>query len=113
MVNATLRCSRCPRMQHFEAPVVASRIASLIRGTEPRAAYQGRVMCFLEIGGGKATALRFDYEHPPTPPQPNRFWHAAKWIFNRVYWVTVPQGRIPEPHSKRGANHEHDDGADA
>ena len=29
-------------------------------------------MCFLETGGGKATALRFDYEHPPVPPQPNR-----------------------------------------
>jgi len=108
-----LPISKSGSTAHFEAPVVASRIASLIRGTEPRAAYQGRVMCFLETGGGKATALRFDYEHPPTPPQPNRFWHAAKWIFNRIYWVTVPQGRIPEPHSKRGANHEHDDGADA
>jgi hypothetical protein len=23
-------------------------------------------------------------------------WHAAKWLFNRLYWQTVPQGRIPE-----------------
>ena len=28
-------------------------------------------MCFLETGNGKATVLRFDYEHPPAPPQPN------------------------------------------
>jgi sulfide:quinone oxidoreductase len=95
-----LPISKSGSTAHFEAPVVASRIASLIRGTAPRAAYRGRVMCFLETGGGKATALRFDYEHPPVPPQPNRFWHAAKWLFNRIYWVTVPQGRIPELPSK-------------
>ncbi len=32
--------------------------------------------------------------HPPVPPSPSRMWHWAKWIFNRAYWVTVPQGRI-------------------
>lgn len=81
---------------HFQAPVVASRIASRIRGTAPEAVYGGRVMCFLETGRRKATALRFDYTHPPTPPKPSRRWHAAKWLFNRLYWHTVPQGRIPE-----------------
>jgi sulfide:quinone oxidoreductase len=95
-----LPISKSGSTAHFEAPVVASRIASLIKGTAPKAAYRGRVMCFLETGGGKATALRFDYEHPPVPPQPNRFWHMAKWMFNRLYWVTVPQGRIPELPSK-------------
>ena len=59
-------------------------------------------MCFLETGNGRTTALRFDYEHPPVPPRPSRFWHAAKWMFNRLYWVTVPQGRIPELPSRRG-----------
>jgi len=97
-----LPISKSGSTAHFEAPVVASRIASLIRGTAPKARYGGRVMCFLETGGRKATALRFDYEHPPVPPQPNRFWHAAKWMFNRLYWVTVPQGRIPELPSWRG-----------
>ena len=48
---------------------------------------------------------RFDYEHPPTPPKPSTVWHAAKWMFNRVYWETVPQGRIPEaPRRRRGGN---------
>jgi sulfide:quinone oxidoreductase len=91
-----LPISKSGSTAHFEAPVVASRIASLVRGTAPKANYGGRVMCFLEVGGRKATALRFDYEHPPVPPKPSRFWHAAKWMFNRLYWVTVPQGRIPE-----------------
>jgi sulfide:quinone oxidoreductase len=91
-----LPISKSGSTAHFEAPVVASRIASLVRGTAPRLNYGGRVMCFLETGDGRATALRFDYEHPPTPPQPSRAWHVAKWAFNRLYWNTVPQGRIPE-----------------
>jgi sulfide:quinone oxidoreductase len=91
-----LPISKSGSTAHFEAPVVASRIASLVRGTAPRENYGGRVMCFLETGDGRATALRFDYEHPPTPPQPSRAWHLAKWTFNRLYWQTVPQGRIPE-----------------
>jgi sulfide:quinone oxidoreductase len=91
-----LPISKSGSTAHFEAPVIASRVASLIRGTVPRAGYGGRVMCFLETGDGRATALRFDYQHPPVPPAPSRAWHAAKWAFNRLYWDTVPQGRIPE-----------------
>ena len=45
--------------------MIASRIASLVHGTAPKENYGGRVMCFLETGNGKATSLRFDYEHPP------------------------------------------------
>ncbi len=89
-----LPISKSGSTAHFEAPVVASRIASFVRGTAPKTAYGGRVMCFLETGGGRATSLRFDYAHPPIPPKPSRLWHWAKWIFNRAYWVTVPQGRV-------------------
>jgi sulfide:quinone oxidoreductase len=101
-----LPISKSGSTAHFEAPVIASRIASLVKGTAPKENYGGRVMCFLETGDGKATSLRFDYEHPPVPPQPNRAWHVAKWLFNRLYWETVPQGRIPEnaPFSKPAKN---------
>ena len=97
-----LPISKSGSTAHFEAPVIASRIASLIHGSAPKENYGGRVMCFLETGNGQATSLRFDYEHPPVPPQPNRAWHMAKWLFNRTYWETVPRGRIPEnaPFSK-------------
>lgn len=98
-----LPISKSGSTAHFEAPVVASRIASLVRGTAARANYGGRVMCFLETGNGRATALRFDYEHPPTPPRPSRAWHLAKWMFNRLYWETVPKGRIPGI-GRRGGN---------
>ena len=97
MGDATnLPISKSGSTAHFEAPVVASRIASLVRGTAPKTNYGGRVMCFLETGNRRATVLRFDYEHPPAPPQPNLLWHSAKWMFNRVYWETVPQGRLPD-----------------
>ena len=91
-----LPISKSGSTAHFEAPVVASRIASLVRGTAPKTNYGGKVMCFLETGDGKSTILRFDYEHPPAPPQPRRVWHAAKWMFNRLYWDVVPAGRVPE-----------------
>ena len=110
-----LPISKSGSTAHFEAPVVASRIASLIRGSAPKTNYGGRVMCFLETGNRKATVLRFDYEHPPTPPQPNLLWHSAKWMFNRMYWETVPQGRIPDlpRHREEGPDDEHADRPDA
>jgi sulfide:quinone oxidoreductase len=96
-----LPISKSGSTAHFEAPVVASRIVWGVAGNDPKPAYTGRVMCFLETGGGKATTLRFDYDHPPMPPQPSRRWHAAKWLFNRLYWTTVPKGRIPERQTER------------
>jgi sulfide:quinone oxidoreductase len=81
---------------HFQSHVVAERISSAVKAVESADGhYNGRVMCFLETGHGKATVLQFDYDHPPTPPQPSRHWHMGKWMFNRMYWVTVPQGRVP------------------
>lgn len=92
-----LPLSKAGSTAHFEAPVVAERIAAQVRGAEPEAkagTYTGRVMCFFEIGGGKATVLQFDYNHPPHPPKPNRFWHLGKIAFNKAYWFTVPKGRV-------------------
>ncbi|HYU56587.1 MAG TPA: FAD/NAD(P)-binding oxidoreductase [Actinomycetota bacterium] len=97
MGDATnLPISKSGSTAHFEAPVIASRMASLIRGTAPKEGYEGRVMCFLETGNRRTTVLRFDYEHPPIPPKPSLHWHVAKWLFNRIYWATVPKGRVPD-----------------
>jgi sulfide:quinone oxidoreductase len=92
-----LPLSKAGSTAHFEAPVVAERIAAAVLGREPKAkeaTYSGRVMCFFEIGDGKGTLLRFDYNHPPHPPKPNRIWHLGKLAFNKAYWLTVPRGRV-------------------
>ena len=92
-----LPLSKAGSTAHFEAPVVAERIVAAVRGIEPtgkHAGYEGRVMCFFEIGDGKGTLLRFDYDHPPKPPKPNQLWHLGKIVFNKTYWHIVPKGRV-------------------
>jgi sulfide:quinone oxidoreductase len=92
-----LPLSKAGSTAHFEAPVVAERVAAAVEGREPvgkHVDYEGKVMCFFEIGDGKGTLLQFDYDHPPRPPKPNKFWHLGKIVFNKTYWHTVPKGRV-------------------
>ena len=70
-----LPLSKAGSTAHFEAPVVAERVAAAVVGRDPAAStasYTGKVMCFFEVGDGKGTLLQFDYEHPPKPPRPNQ-----------------------------------------
>ena len=92
-----LPLSKAGSTAHFEAPVVVERIVAAVQGRAPDAVagnYTGKVMCFFEVGDGKGTLLQFDYDHPPRPPKPGRIWHLGKVVFNRIYWHTVPQGRV-------------------
>ena len=92
-----LPLSKAGSTAHFEAPIVAERIAAAVQGREPQgkhANYTGKVMCFFEVGDGKGTLLQFDYNNPPKPPKPNRFWHLGKIVFNKTYSHTVPRGRV-------------------
>jgi sulfide:quinone oxidoreductase len=92
-----LPLSKAGSTAHFEAPVVAERVAAALLGRQPsarHATYTGKVICFFEVGDGKGTLLSFDYDHPPKPPKPGRLWHLGKIVFNKTYWQTVPRGRI-------------------
>jgi sulfide:quinone oxidoreductase len=91
-----LPLSKAGSTAHFEAPVVVERIVAAVESREPseKGTYTGKVMCFFEVGDGKGTLLQFDYDHPPRPPRPGRLWHLGKVVFNRVYWHTVPRGRV-------------------
>jgi sulfide:quinone oxidoreductase len=92
-----LPLSKAGSTAHFEAPIVVEGVLAAIEGREPagkHASYEGNVMCFFEVGDGKGTLLRFDYEHPPKPPKPNVFWHLGKVVFNKTYFHTVPKGRV-------------------
>ena len=88
--------SKSGSVAHYEATVAAAEIAAAVKDEPaPAHVYDGKVMCFLETGQGKATTIRFDYDHPPVSPAPARRWHWAKALFNKTYWHTVPQGRLP------------------
>jgi sulfide:quinone oxidoreductase len=92
-----LPLSKAGSTAHFEAPIVAERVAAAVLGRKPEgkhANYTGKVMCFFEVGDGKGTLLQFDYEHPPKPPKPGKLWHLGKIVFNKTYWHTVPKGRV-------------------
>jgi sulfide:quinone oxidoreductase len=92
-----LPLSKAGSTAHFEAPIVAERVAAAVLGRKPsgkHALYTGKVMCFFEVGDGKGTILSFDYDHPPKPPKPNQLWHLGKIVFNKTYWQTVPKGRV-------------------
>jgi len=88
--------SKSGSVAHYEASVAAAEIVAAVKGeAAPAHVYDGKVMCFLETGQGQATTIRFDYDHPPVSPAPARRWHWAKALFNKTYWHTVPQGRLP------------------
>ena len=92
-----LPLSKAGSTAHFEAPVVVEQVAAAVTGRAAagkHASYEGNVMCFFEIGDGKGTLLRFDYDHPPVPPRPNQLWHLGKLVFNKTYFHTVPKGRV-------------------
>ncbi len=92
-----LPLSKAGSTAHFEAPVVVEGLVAALEGRTPsgkHASYEGRVMCFFEVGDGKGTLLRFDYDHPPKPPKPNQLWHLGKIVFNKTYFHTVPKGRV-------------------
>ena len=92
-----LPLSKAGSTAHFEAPIVAERVAAAVMGRKPsgkHALYSGKVMCFFEVGDGKGTILSFDYDNPPKPPKPNKLWHLGKIVFNKTYWRTVPKGRV-------------------
>ncbi len=94
--TTSIPISKSGSVAHYEASVAAAEIVAEVRGEPaPAHVYDGKVMCFLETGHGQATTIQFDYDHPPVSPTPARRWHWAKALFNKTYWHTVPQGRLP------------------
>ena len=92
-----LPISKAGSTAHFEAPVIVEQIVASLRGRRPdpvKARYDGKVMCFLEVGGGKAVMLAFDYDRPIRSLRPSRRWHLLRRLFDRAYWSTVPRGRF-------------------
>jgi len=74
---------------HYQAGVVADRIASRVRGHTPTATYDGKVLCFLEAGMDEATFVSFDYDSMPVLRTESKLVHWAKKGYNEAYWLTA------------------------
>jgi len=92
--GTNLPLSKAGSTAHFEAPIIAKRIAAQIRGETPTATYDGHVMCFFESGFGKGMILDFAYDRPPVARKPTRRAHWGKLLFNRLYWEAVAKARL-------------------
>ncbi|WP_265109870.1 NAD(P)/FAD-dependent oxidoreductase [Halosolutus halophilus] len=86
---ADVPTSKAGSVAHYEAGVVADRIASRARGTVPTATYDGKTVCFLEAGMDEATFIEFSYGEEPFVREPSKPLHWAKLGYNESYWLTA------------------------
>ncbi|WP_135667557.1 NAD(P)/FAD-dependent oxidoreductase [Halorhabdus rudnickae] len=86
---ADVPTSKAGSVAHYEAGVVADRIASRVRGETPTSAYEGKTVCFIETGMDEATFVEFAYGDEPTMREPSKPVHWAKLGYNESYWLTA------------------------
>jgi sulfide:quinone oxidoreductase len=78
---------------HLQAGVVAHNIVSEIKGHDGKKAFNGRINCPLEVGGGRALFVAGTYEKPPKPMKPTRIKYLMKKSFATIYWYMLT-GRL-------------------
>lgn len=75
---------------HLQADVVASNIASKIKGMSSMKEYEGMGYCIFEMGDGKAGCAKVDFYAEPKPfvnmKKPGRLWHWGKILFEK-WWL--------------------------
>lgn len=81
--------SKAGSVAHYQAGVVADRIASRVRGQVPTTTYDGKTICFMESGMDEATFVAFKYGEQPTVREPSRTLHWSKLGYNESYWLTA------------------------
>ncbi len=86
---ADVPTSKAGSVAHYEADVVADRIASRVRDQVPMATYDGKTICFIESGTDEATFVEFGYGDEPTVRDSSRPVHWAKLAYNESYWLTA------------------------
>jgi sulfide:quinone oxidoreductase len=81
--------SKAGSAAHYQAGVVADRLASELRDRTPTARYDGKTLCFVEAGLEEATFIKFGYGEEPVVREPSKFIHWAKLAYNESYWLTA------------------------
>jgi sulfide:quinone oxidoreductase len=86
---ADVPTSKAGSVAHYEAGVVADRLAASVRGLVPTATYDGKTICFIEAGMDEATFVEFGYGDEPVVREPSRLLHWGKLAYNEAYWLTA------------------------
>ena len=86
---ADVPTSKAGSVAHYEAGVVADRLAASVRGLTPTATYDGKTICFIEAGTDEATFVEFGYGDEPVVREPSRLLHWGKLAYNEAYWLTA------------------------
>jgi sulfide:quinone oxidoreductase len=86
--------SKAGSTAHYQAPVIAKNIASMIKGQKKKAKYNGHVQCFFMTEFGKSMFIDFNYENPPKPSPTRRFWWWFKLLFKPLYFLGVVRARV-------------------
>jgi len=87
--TADVPTSKAGSVAHYEAGVVADRLASRVRGQIPTAEFDGKTVCFIESGMDEATFVEFEYGKQPVMRSPSKFIHWSKLAYNESYWLTA------------------------
>ena len=87
--TADIGVPKAGSVAHYQAGVVARRLASEIRDRPATATYDGKTLCFIETGMDAASFVEFDYENPPSPAPPSEKLHWSKLAYNEAYWLTA------------------------
>ncbi len=74
---------------HYQAATVVANVLAEAGGQRPTATYDGRVACFLETAGRRASAIEFTYARPPEPVAPSRMAWWRKRLFSRFYFTLI------------------------
>ncbi len=86
---ATTGVPKAGSVAHYQAGVVAERLASEVRGRPATATYDGKTLCFIETGMDAASFVEFDYENAPSPAPASEKLHWSKLAYNESYWLTA------------------------
>ena len=83
---AKLPCPKSGSAAAFQARIVAENILAELDGRAPGSRYDGRAICSLETGSGRAAFVESAYETSPRAPSPSWSGYWKKRIFGKLYF---------------------------
>jgi sulfide:quinone oxidoreductase len=93
--------SKAGSVAHFQGETLVANVRHHLAGEPLEGTFDGHANCFIETGFRKALLIDFNYDAEPLPGrlgplpllQESRLNHAAKRMFEWVYWHVLLPGR--------------------